>query len=132
MTNIFDIILANIDKATAVIIAFAGFITTVVIQYKKIREMLSTEKLKEAAAPLIAQVEHNPMMLLNEVVNKPVISVLEANSNEGKQNIVAQALWEREPKLLKKAKLTDVVQVASFVNTFYQSIAKPIIKGLGK
>lgn len=130
MTNIFDLILANIDKVTAIIVALAALITTIVIQYKKIMELLTTEKLKQAAAPLIAIAEERPLSLLNELVNKPALSQLEAQSNSGKQNIVAQALMEREPKLLKKLKLKDIVQVGSFVNSIYQNIAKPIIKGL--
>ena len=130
MTNIFDLILQNIDKITAIVIALAALITTIVIQYKKIMELLTAEKLKQAAAPLIAIAEERPLSLLNELVNKPALSQLEAQSNSGKQNIVAQALIEREPKLLKKLKLKDIVQVGSFVNSIYQNIAKPIIKGL--
>ena len=130
MTNIFDLILQNSDNVTAIVIAIAGLITTIVIQYKKIMELLTAEKLKQAAAPLIAIAEERPLSLLNELVNKPALSQLEAQSNSGKQNIVAQALIEREPKLLKKLKLKDIVQVGSFVNSIYQNIAKPIIKGL--
>ena len=132
MSNIFDIILANIDKATAVVIALAGLITTIIVQYKKMRELVNRELLMKAVTPLIAQAEEAPIALLNELVNKPVgITPLEANSNDGKRNLVTQALIEREPALLKKAKLTDIIEIGKFISTAYSTV-KPIVKVLKK
>ena len=131
MQNIFDIILDNIDKITAVIVALAALVTTVIVEYKRIRELINKEVLLKAAAPLIAKAETKPAELLSELKNKPPISPIEVNSNEGKQSIVTQALIEREPKLLKKMKLKDAVEIGGFVSSAYQTV-KPLIKGLIK
>lgn len=122
-----DNILANIDKLSAVIAAFVALILAAVAGYQKIRDALrakATDALSQAAIPLIAQAETQPLSLLKELVTKPDVNPV---SNEGKNSIVVQALREREPKLLKKLKLSDAIQIGEFITGLYKFV-KPIIK----
>jgi len=137
MQNIINYI-AQSQELIAAIVALA---LAAIAGYKAIMDAIKNaakEKLIEAVQPLIAQAETEPLKLLNSLVNKPEIlnadepAAVSPTSNAGKRNIVAQALVEREPKLLKKMKLKDIIEVGGFVNTIYQTIAKPLIKGLKK
>ncbi len=93
--------------------------------------MLADKELMKSATPLITQAEKNPLELMHSLVQKDNIDVKELSQNELKNSVVVQALKEREPKLLKKAKLNDAFQIADWVSKTYQ-IVKPIIKGLKK
>ena len=119
-------IIGGLEALVAAIVALA---VAGIAAYKKIMELINTAKLTQAAVPLITEAETKPLDLLNSLVNKPQVNVL---SNEGLNTIVSQALVEREPKLLKKLKLKDIIEVGGFVSNVYQSIAKPLIKGLKK
>ena len=109
------------------IAAFVALILAAVAGYQKIRDALrakATDALSQAAIPLIAQAETQPLSLLKELVTKPDVNPV---SNEGKNSIVVQALREREPKLLKKLKLSDAIQIGEFITGLYKFV-KPIIK----
>lgn len=132
MTNILNTILANIELATAIVAALVALGVAIAQGYKRIKAELNAAKsaieLAQAAVPLINMAESKPINLMSELVNKPDYNIEQAYSNEGKNNIVAQALIEREPSLLKKLKLKDVLQVGNFVSAVYTTV-KPIIKG---
>lgn len=131
MTNLLDTILANLDKVMLIVTTISALAIAVIQAWKRIKQEIASEaraELREATAPLIAIAEDKPQVLLNQLVNAPLLSAIETHSNEGKRNIVASALIEREPKLLKKLKLNDLLSVANFVSGFYQ-VVKPIIKG---
>lgn len=122
-----DWLLNNISKAEAVVVAVTALVLAVIAAYKQIKtawETRNREALKEATLPLIAQAETQPLALLNSLVTPPAVNPI---TNEGKTSIVTQALIEREPKLLKKMKLKDALEIGSFIHGLYQFV-KPIIK----
>lgn len=129
-----DAILNYINQSKEIIVAIGALIVTAIAIYKQVRaELAAKDQFNKAVAPLVAAAEVKPMVLAQSLVNKPeMLSSLDMDSNVGKKNIVVQAMMEREPKLLKKLKLKDAVQVGAAVSTFYQTIGKPIIKALGK
>lgn len=121
----------NIELVIAILTSLGVLIGVIIAEYKKIRQMLADKELMKSAMPLITQAEKNPLDLLHSLVQKDNIDVKELSQNELKNSVVVQALKEREPKLLKKAKLNDAFQIADWVSKTYQ-IVKPIIKGLKK
>lgn len=134
-------IINYINQSQELITAIIALAIAAIAGYKAIMDAIKNaakDRLVEAVSPLIAQAETEPLKLLNSLVNKPEIlqsdglTALDPRSNVGKRDIVAQALLEREPKLLKKMKLKDIIEVGGFVSTIYQTIAKPMIKGLKK
>ena len=129
-----DAILNYINQSKEIIVAIGALIVTAIAIYKQVRaELAAKDQFNKAVAPLVAAAEVKPMVLAQSLVNKPeMLSSLDMNSNVGKKNIVVQAMMEREPKLLKKLKLKDAIQVGAAVSNFYQTIGKPIIKALGK
>ena len=121
----------NIELVIAILTSLGVLIGVIIAEYKKIRQMLADKELMKSATPLITQAEKNPLELMHSLVQKDNIDVKELSQNELKNSVVVQALKEREPKLLKKAKLNDAFQIADWVSKTYQ-IVKPIIKGLKK
>ena len=121
----------NIELVIAILTSIGVLIGVIISEYKKIRQMLADKELMKSATPLITQAEKNPLELMHSLVQKENIDVKELSQNELKNSVVVQALKEREPKLLKKAKLNDAFQIADWVSKTYQ-IVKPIIKGLKK
>lgn len=121
----------NIELVIAILTSIGVLIGVIISEYKKIRQMLADKELMKSATPLITQAEKNPLELMHSLVQKDNIDVKELSQNELKNSVVVQALKEREPKLLKKAKLNDAFQIADWVSKTYQ-IVKPIIKGLKK
>jgi hypothetical protein len=121
----------NIELVIAILTSLGVLIGVIIAEYKKIRQMLADKELMKSATPLITQAEKNPLELMHSLVQKDNIDVKELSQNELKNSVVVQALQEREPKLLKKAKLNDAFQIADWVSKTYQ-IVKPIIKGLKK
>jgi hypothetical protein len=121
----------NIELVIAILTSIGVLIGVIISEYKKIRQMLADKELMKSAMPLITQAEKNPLELMHSLVQKDNIDVKELSQNELKNSVVVQALKEREPKLLKKAKLNDAFQIADWVSKTYQ-IVKPIIKGLKK
>ena len=128
-----DAILNYINQSKEIIVAIGALIVTAIAIYKQVRaELAAKDQFNKAVAPLVAAAEVKPMVLAQSLVNKPeMLSSLDMDSNVGKKNIVVQAMMEREPKLLKKLKLKDAIQVGAAVSNFYQTIGKPIIKALG-
>ena len=121
----------NIELVIAILTSLGVLIGVIISEYKKIRQMLADKELMKSATPLITQAEKNPLELMHSLVQKDNIDVKELSQNELKNSVVVQALKEREPKLLKQAKLKDAFQIADWVSKTYQ-IVKPIIKGLKK
>ena len=121
----------NIELVIAILTSIGVLIGVLISEYKKIRQMLADKELMKSATPLITQAEKNPLELMHSLVQKDNIDVKELSQNELKNSVVVQALQEREPKLLKQAKLKDAFQIADWVSKTYQ-IVKPIIKGLKK
>ena len=132
----------NLNELILKIIALVGNIETLIgvlvglaiagiAAYKKIQAAWNTRKLLEAVTPLIAQAETEPTMLFHQLVNKPMRKTEDLSSNADRNNIVVEALIEREPKLLKKMKLKDALQIGNFVSGAYQ-LVKPVIKSLKK
>jgi type III secretion system FlhB-like substrate exporter len=140
MSNLLDLILANIDKATLIVLALAGLLTTVIVQYKKLRKLLAEKDLAEIIAPISSEADTKPANILNSLINKPLsldstaqhVSTGHINSNEGKALIVAAKAYEvtksEKPKLLKKLGINNVSDMIPIVSTVYQAIVKPIIK----
>ena len=132
MENLLNMILRNIEIVTAIVVALSALIILIVKKYKEVMDMLKAkEQLTQAAIPLIAGAKTDPMALAHTLVEKSLIETSKASlmldEDSTKKNIVAQALIEREPKLLKKLKLKDLFQVGNFVSGVYQTV-KPIIK----
>ena len=145
MQNILDQIMKNIEAVTAIVLALAGLITLIITKYKEIKDTIDTimnasknkaiVKVIPTAVDLITQAKDNPMGLADTLVGKENVCLdplsipayVLNKPDEAKKNIVAQALIEREPKLLKKMKLKDLFEVGNFVSGVYQFV-KPIIK----
>jgi hypothetical protein len=121
----------NIELVIAILTSIGVLIGVIFSEYKKIRQMLADKELMKSAMPLITQAEKNPLELMHSLVQNDNIDVKELSQNELKNSVVVQALQEREPILLKQAKLKDAFQIADWVSKTYQ-IVKPIIKGLKK
>ena len=121
----------NIELVIAILTSIGVLIGVLISEYKKIRQMLADKELMKSAMPLITQAEKNPLELMHSLVQKDNFDVKELSQNELKNSVVVQALQEREPILLKQAKLKDAFQIADWVSKTYQ-IVKPIIKGLKK
>jgi len=132
MENLLNMVLRNIEIVTAIVVALSALVILVVKKYKEVMAELKAEKaLTEATLPYIGAAKTNPIALAQTLVNKDMTELskasLELDEDATKKNIVAQALIEREPKLLKKLKLKDLLQVGNFVSGVYQTV-KPIIK----
>jgi len=121
----------NIELVIAILTSLVVLIGVIITEYRKIMQLIADKKLTKAVTPLIMEAEKNPLSLMHTLVEKENIIPAELSQNELKNSIVVQALQEREPKLLKKAKLNDAFQIADWVSKTYQ-IVKPIIKGLKK
>jgi hypothetical protein len=120
-------LMGGIETLIGVIV---GVATAAIVGYQKLKKLWAQRELLTDITPLITQAEEHPQQLLQQLVNKPFLDTpLAANTNEGKNSLVTQALIERNPSLLKKAKLTDALSVANWVSSVYQ-IVKPIIKGI--
>lgn len=133
MDLILQKILNNIEAVSAIVVALAALVVLLVSKYKEIRRLLAEKELIEVAAPLITQAENSVNALAAELATTPKLPsfVNDPSQNAFKNSVVAQALVERNPKLLKKAKLTDALSIANFVSQAY-SVVKPVIKGLIK
>ena len=144
MQNILNQIQSNIEAVMAIIVSLSALAVLTITKYKEIKDLINTIKnagknkaMVQAIAPtveLMAQAKDNPIGLANSLTNpekavgdQPIPSFVLNNPDEAKKNLVAQALMEREPKLLKKMKLKDLFEVGNFVSGVYQFI-KPIIK----
>jgi len=140
MTNIFDLILQNIDKATAIVLALAALITTVIVQYKKLLKLIAEKDMAAIISPIAAEADTKPLNILNSLVNKPLeldatvqaVSNGQINSNTGKALIVAAKAFEtakaEKPSILKRLGIKSVADMIPIVSTVYQSIVKPILK----
>ena len=117
----------NIELVIAILTSLVVLIGVIITEYRKIMQLIADKKLTKAVTPLIMEAEKNPLSLMHTLVEKENIIPAELSQNELKNSIVVQALQEREPKLLKKAKLKDAFQIADWVSKTYQ-IVKPIIK----
>jgi hypothetical protein len=141
MNNILDII----TSTQAIIIAISALITTVVVEYLKIRKMLSQQGIEEArkeleemAAPFIGTAENNPLSVLNGLINIPrtehniPLTQKTANTNEGKALVVAQAAIEqakdKKPSILKKLGINSALDAVPIISGLYQGIIKPALK----
>lgn len=135
MENII-VFLNQFKEVLAVIVALVMF---AIVSYKQIMAELSR---KEAAAKkeltnivtgLITTAETKPNELLQSLVNKPETPLFIGKdaTAETKESLVLTALKERNPNLLKKAKLKDIPAILSFIGNVYQGI-KPLVKILRK
>lgn len=140
MSNLLDLILANIDKATAIVLAIGALITTAIIQYRKIQKLLAEKEFTEIAAQISAKTESQPLAVLNQIIDKPAhldselskkASAL-AFTNDNKALIVSQAtietLQKNKPSILKRLGINDAVDGVNLVSSIYQGIVKPILK----
>ena len=148
MQNILNQIQANIEAITAIILSLSALAVLIITKYKEIKDAIDAvlnagknKAIVQAIKPtveLITQAKDNPIGLANSLLNpekavgdQPIPSYVLNNPDEAKKNIVAQALMEKEPKLLKKMKLKDALQAGNFVSDMYQ-LVKPIIKSRKK
>ena len=131
----FDSIIRYLEQSQQLIAAVVALALAAIAAYVAIKKALAEAMAKaraqlvEAASPLVGQAETAPLSLLNELVSKPVLTP-HADTNEGRNRIVSQALLEREPKLLKRLKLKTIADVGMFVSNAYPSVFKPVIKAL--
>lgn len=123
-------IIDYITQAEVLITAIVALIITAIAAYKRIKDEIARAELTKATNELIGIAEEHPQKIL-QALGEPLSLNVPINSNEGKNNIVAKALMQKEPALLKKLKLKDVAQVGSWVHTAYKAV-KPLIKGLQK
>jgi len=140
MSNLLDIILQNIDKITAIILALAALITTIIVQYKKLLKLLAEKDIAAIISPIAAEAETKPMNILSSIINKPLeldataqaVSPTQINSNDGKALIVATKAFEtaqaEKPNLLKRLGIKSAADMIPIVTTVYQGIVKPILK----
>jgi hypothetical protein len=129
-----DNIITIIAQSKEILAAIVALIMFAIVSYKQImaeiarKESAAKKELANIVTGLITKAEEKPNEILNSLVNKeafpPLLSTIP--TPEIKENLVAQALQERNPSLLKKAKLKDVPAILSFIGNVYQGI-KPVI-----
>ena len=78
---------------------------------------------------LITKAETKPKEIFHSLVNKPEITGLTDGLDKAK--LVATALQERRPDLVKKLKIKDIGKTLDFVQTVY-NLGKPLVKLLRK
>lgn len=132
METILQAIIRNIELITTIVVSVSALIVLIITKYKEAIDILKAKKeLTAATIPLIGEAKTNAIGLAETLVNKDAVNfspaLLRNEPDDTKKNVVAQALIEREPKLLRKLKLKDLFQVGNFVSGVYQTV-KPIIK----
>jgi len=131
-------IITIIAQSKEILAALVALIMFAIISYKQImaelarKEAAAKVELKNIVTGLITKAEEKPNEILQSLVNKPEVPLHISNPTaEVKENLVLTALQERNPGLLKKAKLKDVPAILSFIANVYQG-AKPIISLIRK
>ena len=126
----------NIQTLIGAVVALIMF---GIVSYKQImaelarQESAAKKELSNIVTGLITKAEEKPNEILNSLVNKDNFPnfLPSAATPDVKESLVAQALQERNPMLLKKAKLKDVPAILSFIGNVYQGV-KPIISLIRK
>ena len=136
MQNIINTITQNIEAVGALVVALAALISTIIVQYKKLKKLWAGLEISDIVAPLAAEAEEHPEKVLNYIDDKTGLSDIDIRSNEGKQMVVATAATEiaqlEAPKAMKRLGITDVGDMLGVVDTVYQSMVKPIVKIIKK
>ncbi|MCZ2443549.1 MAG: hypothetical protein LC101_07220, partial [Flavobacteriales bacterium] len=91
MQNIINTITQNIEAAIALVVALAALISTIIVQYKKLKKLWAGLEISDIVAPLAAEAEEHPEKVLNYIDDKTGLSDIDIRSNEGKQMVVATA-----------------------------------------
>ena len=129
--NIINNIVSLLGGVETLIAAIVSLVVAGIVAYKKIMALINDRELLEVAAPLIGVAENSPLEIFHSLQEKPPLCSINASNNIDKTSIVAQALIEKKPSLLKKMKLNDALQVGNWVSQAYQ-IVKPLIKSIKK
>ena len=128
-----------IGQTQAIVAALVALAMFLIVSWKQLKaewarqESAAKKELSNVVTGLITKAEEKPNEILQSLVNKDMFPViLPSNATpEIKQSLVAQAIQERDPGLLKKAKLKDVPAILSFIGNVYQGV-KPIISLIRK
>lgn len=131
-------IITIIAQSKEILAALVALIMFAIISYKQImaelarQESAAKKELANIVTGLITKAEEKPNEILQSLVNKPETPMFMSNPTpEAKESLVLTALQERNPGLLKKAKLKDVPAILSFIGNVYQGV-KPILSLIRK
>ena len=129
--NFINNIVEFLGGVETLIAAIVSLVIAGIVAYKKIMGLLNDKQLFKVAAPLMGVAENAPLEIFHTLQDKPALCSINATNNIDKNSIVAQALIEKKPSLLKKMKLNDALQVGNWVSQAYQ-LVKPLIKSIKK
>lgn len=125
-----DTILANLDKVILIIAAVGGVLLSIIQWYKKLKAAW-IEDAKNELAPIATKIISNAETAPMDVARGIMLDITKnvAESNEGKNNIVSNKVFDENPRLAKKAGFKTVKDVSAWISTLYP-IVKPVIKDL--
>ena len=122
-------IIAFLGSLESLIGAVVGVVIAAVIAYHQIKNAFKDGIEKGAAIGALSVIAENDAEKLSEALKVNTFKDIKpTDDNVFKQNVVAQSIIEREPKLLKKMKLKDFLDVGNMVNNLYQGVIKPVVK----
>ena len=134
-------LITYIGQVKELIAAIVAIILFIIVSWKQIQAELNRaadlakRDLSNIVTGLISKAETKPVEILNSLTdttrNKFPAAIPSEASAPLKQALVLEAIQERNPELLKMAKLKDVPAILSFISNVYQG-AKPVINLLRK
>lgn len=134
-------IINYIEQAKELVAALVALVLFVIISWKQIQAEINRaadsakRELSNIVTGLISKAETKPGEILKSLTENnrekfPPL-VLDEPSSDIKKSLVLTAIQERNPELLKKAKLKDVPAILGFIANVYQGV-KPVIGLLRK
>ena len=134
-------LITYIGQVKELIAAIVAIILFIIVSWKQIQAELNRaadlakRDLSNIVTGLISKAETKPVEILNSLTdttrNKFPAAIPSEASAPLKQALVLEAIQERNPELLKMAKLKDVPAILGFISNVYQG-AKPVIGLLRK
>lgn len=134
-------LITYIGQVKELIAAIVAIILFIIVSWKQIQAELNRaadlakRDLSNIVTGLISKAETKPVEILNSLTdttrNKFPAAIPSEASAPLKQALVLEAIKERNPELLKMAKLKDVPAILGFISNVYQGV-KPVIGLLRK
>ena len=134
-------LITYIGQVKELIAAIVAIILFIIVSWKQIQAELNRaadlakRDLSNIVTGLISKAETKPVEILNSLTdttrNKFPAAIPSEASAPLKQALVLEAIQERNPELLKMAKLKDVPAILGFIANVYQGV-KPVIGLLRK
>ena len=134
-------LITYIGQVKELIAAIVAIILFIIVSWKQIQAEinraadLAKRDLSNIVTGLISKAETKPVEILNSLTDaarsKFPAAIPSETSAPLKQALVLEAIQERNPELLKMAKLKDLPAILGFIANVYQGV-KPVIGLLRK